>query len=78
MVIGTAKSVLRQHLIGDPVALWCTAPVIEREQHAADLRSMPRVGWTMHLHYPLRGEQYNLVVTFLFSRVLTARRGAYF
>lgn len=74
LVIGCdgVKSVLRQHLIGDPVRVTghvVYRAVIERDNMPADLRINAPVLWAgprCHLvHYPLRGgEQYNLVVTF--------------
>ncbi|WP_251863004.1 3-hydroxybenzoate 6-monooxygenase [Achromobacter sp. Marseille-Q4962] len=66
------KSVVRQHLIGDPPRVTghvVYRAVVERGNMPADLRINAPVLWAgprCHLvHYPLRGgEQYNLVVTF--------------
>ena len=66
------RSVVRQHLVGDPVRVSghvVYRAVVDAADFPADLRwNAPAiwVGPNCHLvHYPLRGgEQYNLVVTF--------------
>lgn len=73
-VIGAdgVKSVIREHLIGDPPRVTghvVYRAVVERDNMPEELRINAPVLWAgphCHLvHYPLRGgQQYNLVVTF--------------